>query len=106
MAYRDQSGMPRGRLVFICTWLASVSVGENVRMEKAAFGRCASLCELNLSCEIPKTENIFFGCNKLKDAEGFVIVDGILFDYLGIKSEITVPVTLKIRESLKNLNKS
>ena len=76
---------------FICTWLASVSVGENVRMEKAAFGRCASLCELNLSCEIPKTENIFFGCHKLKDAEGFVIVDGILFDYLGIKSEITVP---------------
>lgn len=75
---------------FDCTWLASVSIGEGAQIGKGAFGRCASLAETNFACEIPCTENFFFGCHKLKDAEGFVIVNGILFDYLGMKSEITV----------------
>lgn len=80
---------------FDCTWLSSVTVGEGAKIGKSAFGRCASLHETNFACEMPCNENFFFGCHKLKDSEGFVIIKGILFDYLGMKSEITVPENVR-----------
>ncbi|MBQ3488989.1 MAG: leucine-rich repeat domain-containing protein [Clostridia bacterium] len=90
------NGTKIGMLAFFdCTRLTSVQIGEHATVGKAVFGRCASLRECILPEETLYVGNPFFGCYKLADANGFVIINGILFDYLGHKSEITVPEHVK-----------
>ena len=99
-----------------CGTAAEVTVPEGVRkIEYAAFSNCHSIVSVKLpdtvteisstafaDCENLKSINIptkllevgqsaFRGCDGLADKDGFVIVNGVLYDYIGEKTHITVP---------------
>ena len=83
---------------FNCSGLLSISLPAGLETIGAhAFGNCASLA----SFAIPnKAVSIgpcaFLGCKQLADADGFVIVDDILFDYFGVGGDVIIPAGVKV----------
>ena len=76
-----------------CKCLTGVMLPENITsIGRGAFLGCGSL----MNMIVPKSvtdigDCAFTGCRSLANQDGFVIVNGILFDYFGTGSEITVP---------------
>ena len=57
-----------------------------------AFSDCSSLKSITLPEGVTSIgDEAFRGCKKLADAEGFIIVKGILFDYTGPGGDVVVP---------------
>ena len=76
-----------------CAALRTVTIDEGVeQIRNSAFRHCSALCAITL----PKTltemgRQIFYGCEKLADDKGFVIVDGCLYDYFGQDPQVVIP---------------
>ncbi len=65
-------------------------IGKNV------FDSCSSLVDVIIPGVVKKVGyQAFSGCKALADKEGFVIVNGILYDYLGPGGSVTVPSSVK-----------
>ena len=82
-----------GRGAFIhCKKLVSVCVPQKVkRICDGAFYRCTSLTDIKLPGNAEIENAAFVGCKQLADENGFIIINGILFDYYGDLSEVVVP---------------
>ena len=78
--------------------LESVTLSDSVtEIEAGAFCGCIRLREIN----VPKHARVsgietFRDCHALADPDGFVIVNGILFDYIGSNTNVTVPDGVRV----------
>lgn len=73
--------------------LESVTLHENVsRIGAKAFLSCTRLKTINIPkhTEISTVET-FLNCPALADKDGFIVVNGILFGYMGSETSVTVP---------------
>lgn len=68
------------------------------RIDDSAFNGCDSIESISFPDKMPKIgfgrscdSFAFKGCKGLADEDGFVIVDGCLYDYYGDKKEIRIP---------------
>ncbi len=75
-----------------CSGLRKVVIEDGVTtIENAAFYDCVSLESVTIPKSIKKIESsAFSGCEKLKNAEGYIIIDGWLLDSPQAKS-LTIP---------------
>lgn len=76
-----------------CSLFRSITIPENVkRVEKDAFNNCKELAELIIQSEdtivVP---GAFSKCEKLKDSNGFVIINNSLEGYFGQEEDISIP---------------
>lgn len=63
----------------------------------SAFWHCESLERPVIPESVKQiAHSAFLGCRSMADKDGFVIVRDTLYDYFGIKSDITVPDNVKI----------
>ena len=76
-----------------CDSLASVTVPASVKtIGVNAFANCASLATVNgLAEDMAVGDGAFFGCTALADANGFIIVNNVLYQYIGGEAYVTVP---------------
>ena len=76
-----------------CYGLESVTLPASLeRVGSAAFWNCDHLRDVTLGSEKTLLAwNAFLGCDALCDAEGFLIVSGILFRYRGKETAVTIP---------------
>lgn len=81
-----------------CSGLLSISLPAGLETIGAyAFDGCTSLASIavpNKAVSIGPCA--FFGCKQLADADGFVIVNEILFDYYGAGGDVIVPAGVKV----------
>lgn len=73
--------------------LHSITLPEGLeKIEEYAFRDCKKLESVNIPEGLYRLRDCAFqGCDKLADMNGFVIVGDVLFDYIGYRSDITVP---------------
>ena len=75
-----------------CSSLADITLPGVTTIESSAFRYCESLKKITfLSNQINIEKAAFLGCDSLADSNGFVIVNNILYDYIGNEINITVP---------------
>lgn len=78
-----------------CKKLRSVTLPETVtRIESRAFADCESLSQITLpatSGALSIADDAFKGCTALADKDGFVVIDGVLCDYLGNAVSLAIP---------------
>ena len=82
-----------GGAFYDCSSLTSITLPAGVTsIGGGAFYDCSSLTSITLPEGVTSIgDGAFLGCKKLADAEGFVIVKGILFDYTGPGGNVVVP---------------
>ncbi len=85
-----------GECAFLgCQALAEVIIkGELSYLGDNAFEGCCQLTKINYhpSCKTRYIGGkVFSGCNKLADRDGFIIIDGKLYQYCGNEAELSVP---------------
>ncbi len=80
-----------------CSGLTSVTIPSSVTtIDEGAFRRCSGLTSVTILNSMTSIEEgAFAGCYGLADANGFIIVQGVLFDYIGTASEVTIPSGVK-----------
>ena len=76
-----------------CTSLGSVVIPEGVTVVgTGAFCDCTSLASVAVPASVAEIgEGAFSGCSELADRDGFVIVRGALYSYLGEGGEVVIP---------------
>ena len=75
-----------------CDNLTNVTISASVKLvEVQAFQNCTSLTTLTLSAGTTAEDEAFFNCMALADANGFVIINGVLQQYVGGEADVTVP---------------
>ena len=81
-----------------CSGLFSISLPAGLeRIGAYAFCDCKSLASISMANKaIAIGPCAFLGCKQLANAEGFVIVNDILFDYFGAGGDVTVPAGVKV----------
>ena len=77
---------------FSYTGLRSVKIPESVlKLERYAFAFCGNLASVELPKNIEMAGTSFMNCHKLADEDGFVIVNDILYNYIGQKTDVAIP---------------
>ena len=75
-----------------CGSLTSVTIPASVKtVEARTFENCTSLATLNLSNGTAVEEGALLNCVALADANGFIIINGVLHQYVGGEADVTVP---------------
>ena len=108
----EQVTIPGGAIVgpnafAFCQTLTSVTVDQLAVLDFGAFAGNPNLAELRLARPIDfYGARIFQGCPKLADEDGFVIIEGRLYDYCGKAAVATVPDHVRSVEegAFSNLN--
>ena len=81
-----------------CSGLTSVTFEENSKLtsiEMNAFSSCSNLKEIkNLPTVTSIGKQAFSGCTKLADDDGFVILNRILYGYIGSATNVEIPNTV------------
>lgn len=88
-----------------CSCLREIQLPQNVQeIEESAFAGCTQLSSVTLSKDAKLQQQVFEGCPALFDAQGFLIVDGVLYGYQGQEDVLVVPehVTVIGYNALKN----
>lgn len=82
---------------FGCENLSSVKLPEQMeKLGDSAFSGCTRLRELVCPKRVDEMgKYVFFNCDGLADADGYVVVDGVLYTYCGEAEVIAVPDTVK-----------
>ena len=83
-----------GKLAFAyCRGLVSAEIPASVEtIEDGAFEGCQLLRDIGTLSGVTEIgEYAFKGCETLADQDGFVIVDDVLYDYVGTETEVSVP---------------
>ena len=76
-----------------CTSLTNVTIGNSVTsIGESAFDGCTSLTSVTIPDRVTSIgDSAFRGCKGLGDKDGFVVVQGVLYDYLGSGGNIVIP---------------
>lgn len=76
-----------------CTNLKSIIIPENItKIPAHIFRGCINLEKVTMSDNVTSIgDRAFDGCVKLADSDGFVIINNILFDYIGTAEIVIVP---------------
>ncbi|MBP5509305.1 MAG: leucine-rich repeat domain-containing protein, partial [Kiritimatiellae bacterium] len=76
-----------------CDGLTSVTIPDSVTsIGYRAFYGCSGLTSVTIPDSVTSIgDYAFSGCTGLADGDGFVIVRGVLYDYVGEATEITIP---------------
>ena len=81
-----------------CTALESVTIEPGIgdrTIEMQAFKDCVNLESIEIPSGVALSEyGVFQGCAKLADENGFVVVGGMLHDYVGNATAIVIPDTV------------
>ena len=84
------------RIFYLCSNLEEVYVPDSVTyIGTYAFESCSSLKKLRVPSKFERGEDPFRGCKSLQDANGFVVVSGILCDYFGTADKVVIPDGVK-----------
>lgn len=81
-----------------CKNLVNITLPDSIEtIAEHAFENCKNLKNITIPESVKKIrQGAFYGCESLKDENGFVVVNGILFDYCGDDSDIIIPDGVKI----------
>jgi len=72
--------------------LISISLPDSVqKICKSAFSDCVNLVSLEISESTQLEDRVFVGCKGLAGEQGFVAVNGVLFDYFGEENDVLIP---------------
>ena len=75
-----------------CGSLTSITIPASVKtIEESAFWGCTFLATVNCSEGTVIEDGVFFGCSALADANGFLVINGVLHQYMGGEADVTVP---------------
>ena len=76
-----------------CSNLKSVIIPSSVLyIGKRAFAECHQLSDVQIPESVTNIDNeAFKGCEGLADEQGFIVVNGILFDYIGTNLDVVIP---------------
>lgn len=76
-----------------CYELERIVIPESVtKIGSRSFSGCENLCSVVIeNSDVEIGESAFVDCEKLADANGFVVVKNILFNYFGSDAEVEVP---------------
>jgi uncharacterized repeat protein (TIGR02543 family) len=79
-----------------CSGLTSVTIPDSVTsIGDHAFNCCSGLTSVTIPDSVTSIgDHAFSGCVGLADADGFVIVCNILFDYVGAGGDVSIPDTV------------
>ena len=83
-----------GSLAFSgCTDLTSVTIPNGVTtIGHSAFSGCTGLSSITIPDSVTYIGNgAFSGCTGLADADGFIVVRGVLYDYVGDATNVIIP---------------
>lgn len=84
------------RIFYLCSNLEEVYVPDSVTyIGTYAFESCSSLKKLRVPSKFERGEDPFRGCKALQDANGFVVVNGVLCDYFGTADKVVIPDGVK-----------
>lgn len=80
-----------------CALLRSVVIHseEQVMICRNAFRDCKNLTVLLLPEQVLIGESAFRGCDGLADENGFVVINGVLLDYIGTDKEVSIPNNIR-----------
>ena len=81
-----------------CDWLTSVTIPESVtEIDDYAFYGCTGLKSAVIPREGVKVgAGAFRECTGLADKNGFIVVNGVLYQYIGKKTEIVIPDSVTV----------
>ncbi len=76
-----------------CVSLTSITIPDSVTsIGRSAFNGCRSLTSITIPNSVTSIgERAFARCDKLADANGFIVVHNVLYDYIGAETSITIP---------------
>ena len=75
-----------------CGSLTSITIPASVKtIEESAFWGCTSLATVNCSEGTVIEDGAFYGCGALADPDGFLVINGVLHQYMGGDADVTVP---------------
>ncbi len=79
-----------------CTALTNVTfLSSAAEIGKEAFLNCSALQTLTLpSSNMKIGPGAFRGCKRLPNSNGFIIINNILFDYVGTATQVAIPETV------------
>ena len=77
-----------------CSRLRSVTIlSKDIGIGPNAFAECYNLSDLSLpEGEMSIGDCAFAGCSSLSDRNGFIVVKGVLQDYIGESSSVEIPL--------------
>ena len=83
-----------GNYAFLwCESLTGVTIPNSVKsIGSGAFYGCSSLPSLSIPGSVTEIEDFaFYGCTSMADANGFLVVRGVIHQYFGTATSLTIP---------------
>ena len=76
-----------------CSSLTSIALPDGLTgIVNGTFENCSSLTSITLPDGVTSIgDDAFIGCKGLSDAEGFIVLKGILYDYCGTSEKVVIP---------------
>ena len=77
----------------VCRGLTTVTIPDSVTsIGEGAFSDCSGLTSVTIPDSVASIGwGAFRGCSGLADANGFVVIRGVLYSYVGSADEVTIP---------------
>ena len=84
-----------------CTRLTGISIPNSVKcIDQEAFLDCSSLTDISIPESVTGIgPGAFRGCKGLADQNGFIVVKGVLFGYVGDGGELIIPEEVRVISS-------
>lgn len=79
-----------------CEALKEVKSEALTKIGARAFEKCRELRSINISDKASIEASAFSTCTELADSNGFIIINKMLFDYVGDSTEVVVPDEVEI----------
>ena len=93
----DKKVVAIDEIAFMNKQIEEIVITENViAIGERAFCECKYLKKVTLGSKVTIGRFAFCGCESLADENGFIIVGGVLFDYLGKETNVHIPDGVRI----------
>ena len=80
-----------------CETLTGVTIPDSVTaISPIAFANCKNLASVIIPDGVELTSQAFLGCDALADEQGFIIVNGVLYGYIGNDANVVIPDTVTV----------